>query len=90
MATYQQKLEDEIVAELRNWLRVLEERYGPSFALENYAFVGAIGFTPEGEEPEDGESFVQSAVSYHCSDGRPWAQVGLLRQALLTAESDDG
>lgn len=89
MATYRQKVEDEIVADLRDWLDVIEEQYGPAFALENYAFVAAVGFTPEGEEPEDGESFARSAVGYRCSDARHWAQVGLLRQALMMAESDE-
>ena len=89
MATYRQKLEDEIIADLRGWLDVIEEQYGPIFALEAYSFVGAVGFTPEGDEPAAGDSFARSAVGFHCSDSRPWAQVGLLRQALLMAEADD-
>ena len=88
MSSYRQKLEEQIVGELREWLDTIEEEYGPTYALESYAFVGAIGFTPEGEEPEAGESFARSAVGYHCSDARHWAQVGLLRQALLMAEAD--
>lgn len=82
-------MEEQVVRELRHWLDGLEERYGPKFALEAFAFVGAVGFTPEDEEPEEGESFARSAVGYHCSDSRHWAQVGLLREALLMAESDD-
>jgi hypothetical protein len=89
MSTYREKLEVQILSEMREWLDGIEERYGPSFALEAYAFVGAVGFTPEGEEPGEGEAFARSAVGYHCSDSRHWAQVGILRQALLMAESDD-
>ena len=89
MGTYRQKLEDEMVADLRRWLDVIEEQYGPAFALEAYSFVGAVGFTPESEEPDAGEMFTRSAVGYHCSDPRSWAQIGLLRQALLMAEADD-
>jgi hypothetical protein len=63
--------------------------YGPNFGLEVYALVGAVCFTPEGEEPAEGEAFARSAVGYRCSDSRPWAQVGLLRQALSMAETDD-
>ncbi len=89
MPTYREKLEEQVVLELHEWLDTVERQYGPNFALEAYAFVGAVGFTPEGEEPDDGESFARSAVGYHCSDSRAWAQVGLLRQALRMAESDD-
>jgi hypothetical protein len=89
MSTYRQKLETQIVTELRQWLDGIEEHYGPTFALEAYAFVGAVGFTPDGEEVADDESFARSAVGYHCSDSRHWAQVGILRQALLMAESND-
>ena len=88
MSTYCQKLEEQIVVELREWLDTMEGQYGPAYALESYAFVGAVGFTPEGEEPGPGESFARSAVGYHCSDSRQWAQLGLLRQALLIAEAD--
>lgn len=69
-------------------MHTIEERYGPTYALEGYAVVGAVGFTPEGEEPESGESFARSAVGCHCFDSRRWAQTGLLRQALLMAEAD--
>jgi hypothetical protein len=89
MTSYRQKLEEEIVADLRAWLDSIEEQYGPTFALETHAFVGAVGFTPAGEEPQDGDFFARSAVGYHCSDSRQWAQVGLLRKALLMAESDE-
>jgi hypothetical protein len=89
MSTYRAKLETQIIEELHEWLDTIEERFGPTFALEAYAFVGAIGFTPEGEEPDAGESFARSAVGYHCSDSRQWAQVGILRRALEMAESDD-
>ena len=89
MSTYREKLEEQVTHDLREWLDGIEEAYGPNFALEAYAFVGAVGFTPEGEEPDTGESFARSAVGYHCSDSRHWAQVGLLRQALMMAESDD-
>jgi hypothetical protein len=82
MTTYRQKLEEEIAADLRAWLDSIEEHYGPTFALENYAFVGAVGFTPPGEEPDDGDSFARSAVGYHCSDSRQWAQVGLFRKGF--------
>jgi hypothetical protein len=88
MTTYREKLEEQLIKELREWIDTIEERYGPTFGLENYAFVGAVGFTPPGEEPEEGESFARSAVGFHCSDSRHWAQVGLLRQALLIAETD--
>jgi hypothetical protein len=84
-----QILEEQIIAELREWLDAIEDRYGPSYALENYGFVGGVGFTPEGEEPDGGDSFGWSAVSFHFSDSRQWAQVGLLRKALLMAESDE-
>ena len=89
MSTYRQKIEEELRADLSAWLDAIEENYGPQFALENYAFIGAVGFTPEGEEPASGESFARSAVGYQCSDARQWAQAGLLRQALLMAESDE-
>jgi len=89
VSTYRAKLEAQIITELRQWLDGIETHYGPTFALEAYAFVGAVGFTPDGEEPDEGESFARSAVGYHCSDSRQWAQVGILRRALLTAESDD-
>jgi hypothetical protein len=89
MSTYRAKLEAQIVDELRRWLDALDERYGPAYALEAYAFIGAVGFTPEHEEPAEGESFAQSAVGYHFSDSREWAQVGILRRALSIAESDE-
>jgi hypothetical protein len=89
MATYRDKLEEQVVRELHQWLDDIEGQYGPNFALEAYAFIGAVGFTPDGEEPHEGESFARSAVGYHCSDSRHWAQVGLLREALLMAESND-
>lgn len=44
-------------AELRQWLDAIEGRYGPTYALETFAFVGGVGFTPEGEEQESDESF---------------------------------
>jgi hypothetical protein len=56
--------------------------------LENYAFLGAVGFPPPGDHPEEDESFARSAVGYRCSDSRHWAQVGLLRQALSIAEGN--
>lgn len=90
MSTYRAKLEAQIIDELRQWLDGIEERYGPAYALEAYAFVGAVGFTPDGEEADEGGSFSRSSVGYHCSDSRQWAQVGILRQALAIAESDDG
>src|SRR4051794_26868459 len=89
VSTYRSKLEAQIVDELRQWLDDLDERYGPAYALEAYAFVGAVGFTPEGEEPIESDSFARSAVGYHCSDSRQWAQVGILRRALSMAESDE-
>jgi hypothetical protein len=89
MATYREKLEEQVMGELHQWLDEVEAQYGPNFALEAYAFVGAFGFTPDDEEPDENESFARSAVGYHCSDSRHWAQVGLLREALLTAESND-
>jgi hypothetical protein len=88
MSTYRHKLEEQIIVELREWLDAIEEQYGPTFGLESYAFIGAVGFTPEGEEAEAGESFARSAVGYHCSDARHWAQIGLMRQALLIAEAN--
>lgn len=89
MPTYREKLEEQVVRDLHQWLDDVERQYGPNFALEAYAFVGAVGFTPGGEEPDEGESVARSAVGYHCSDSRAWAQIGLLRQALLMAESND-
>ncbi len=88
MTTYRQKLEEQVIADLRGWLNEIEERYGPNFALEAYALVGAVGFTPDGETPAESEAFARSAVGYHFSDSRHWAQLGILRQALLMAESD--
>jgi hypothetical protein len=89
MTTYRQKLEEQVIRDLRGWLDEIEHRYGPNFGVEAYALVGAVGFTPDGEEPADGEPFARSAVGYRCSDRRHWAQVGLLRQALLMAEADE-
>jgi hypothetical protein len=89
MNTYRHKVEAEMIEHLRGWLDAIEEHYGPTFALEAYAFVGAIGFTPEGDEPEGNEPFARSAVGYHSSDSRHWAQIGMLRQALLLAESGE-
>lgn len=88
MATYRENLEKQVARDMHEWLDGIEERYGPNFTLEAYAFVGAVGLTPEDEEPDEGESFARSAVGYHCSDSRHWAQVGLLQQALRMAESD--
>ena len=76
-----------MVADLRRWLDDIEEDYGPNFALESYAFVTAVGFTRAGEKAEAGESYARTAVGYYCSDSRGWVQVGLLRRALLIAES---
>ena len=89
MDTYRQKLEEQIIGELREWLDAIEERYGPAYALESYAFVGGVGFTPQGEEPDRDESFGWNSVSYRFSDSRSWVQVGLLRKALLMAEADE-
>jgi hypothetical protein len=89
MTTYRAKIEEQIIKDLGEWLDTIEEQYGPAYALEAYAFVGAVGFTPEGEEPEAGASFARSAIGYHCSDSRAWAQVGILRGALEIAESDE-
>jgi hypothetical protein len=77
-----------VIADLREWLDGIEERYGPNFAIEAYGFLGAVGFTPRGDEAPDDESFSDSAVGFWCSDGRHWAQVGLLRSALSSVESD--
>jgi len=90
MSTYRQQVEEEIVAELRTWLDTVEEEYGPNYALEGYAFLAALGFTPEGEEPEPGQSFARSAIDFRCSDPRRWRQVGLLRQALRMTEEANG
>jgi hypothetical protein len=89
MSSYRAKLEAQMLADLREWLDGIEEHYGPTYALEVYAFVGAVGFTPDGEEPDDGESFARSAVGFRFSDSRQWAQVGILRQALSIVESSE-
>ena len=89
MTTYREKLEVDLIAELRSWLDSVEDNYGPTFALEAYGFIGAVGFTPDGEEPADHDSFSRSAIGFHFSDSRQWAQIGILRKALEIAERDD-
>jgi hypothetical protein len=34
MSTYRQKLEEQVVAELREWLDAMEDQYGPASAFE--------------------------------------------------------
>ncbi len=46
--SYREKIEAQITKELREWLDGIEERYGPNYEMEAYAFVGAVGFTPVG------------------------------------------
>jgi hypothetical protein len=87
-SSYRAKLEAEMIEELRDWLDTIEDRYGPTFALDAFGFIGAVAFTPDGEEPDEGESYASTSVGYRLSDSRQWAQVGILRQALAVAESD--
>jgi hypothetical protein len=87
VSSYRTKIEAQMLTDLREWLDDIEENYGPAYVLEAYAFVGAVGFTPDDEEPaDDGDSFSRSAVGFYCSDSRAWAQVGILRRALTIAE----
>lgn len=48
-----------------------------------------MNYTPDDAEPEDDQAFTHDTVSFRFSDQKPWVQVGVLRSALLLAESDD-
>jgi hypothetical protein len=87
MPTYRQKLEDEIVADIREKLDDIEEEYGPTFTMDYHAFVYAVSSPPTVEEVEAGESFPRVVVGFICSDSRGWMQAGLLRRALRIADS---
>jgi hypothetical protein len=70
-----------MVRDLREWLDAIAESFGPKFEVEVYAFVMALEFPDDGTGPG-------SAVATWCSDTRHWAKIGLLRQALISFESE--
>jgi hypothetical protein len=78
-----------VIADAREWLDGIEERYGPNFAIEVYGFLGAVGFTQEGDDAPDDESFSDSAVGFWSSDGRHWAGRIAAISALVRATDSE-
>ena len=78
----------EIVKLVREFLDSADH-YGTLLHMDVYGIVGAVSFTPEGDEPLADEAFSRDAVSYRFSDLRTWVQIGVLSTALPLAEADD-
>jgi hypothetical protein len=85
---YREQIEDEMVALVRTWLDGAEEHYGRMPHFDVFGVVAAVSYTPDDEEPEEGEAFSRDSVAMRFSDQRQWVQVGVLRLALQLAEGD--
>ena len=88
MSTYREQVEAEVAELTRNFLDATEERYGELPHVDVFGIVIAVSYTPDDAEPDDDQAFSHDAVGYRFSDQKPWIQVGILRKALLMAESD--
>jgi hypothetical protein len=89
MASYREQVEAEIAALTRDLLDSAEEHYGAVPHVDVFGVVVAVNYTPDEAEPDDDQAFTHDAVSYRFSDQKPWVQIGVLRQALRLAESEE-
>jgi len=88
MPSYREEVEAEIAALTRDFLDGVTEHYGTLPHIDIFGIIAAVNYTPDDAEPEDDQAFTHDAVSFRFSDQKPWVQVGVLRSALLLAESD--
>jgi hypothetical protein len=90
MATYREQVEAEINALTREFLDSTTEHYGGTLPhIDVFGVVIAASYTPDDAELDDDQAFTHDSVGFRFSDQKPWVQVGVLRQALRLAESDD-
>jgi len=89
MPSYREEVEAEIAKLVGAFLDSAEEHYGLLPEVDVFAIVAGFSYTHAGEEPGEEETHSHDSVSFRFSDSKPWVQVGLLREALRLAESDD-
>jgi len=89
IASYREQVEAEIAALTRDLLDSAEEHYGAVPHVDVFGVVVAVSYTPDDAELDDDQAFTHDGVSYRFSDQKPWVQVGVLRKALLLAESGE-
>ena len=89
MPSYREEVEAAIAKLVGDFLDAAEEHYGLLPEVVVFGIVAGLSYTHAGEEAGEDEVHSHDSVSFRFSEAKSWVQVGLLREALRLAESDE-